>query len=83
MSNSAWRKGAATLFLTILILARLPVTFSHAQISDAIRDLITANGQTSCYIRPLVFRGYAIVFAANITLFTLGYAVFESRDLKS
>jgi ABC-2 type transport system permease protein len=32
---------------------------------------------------PLVFRGYAVVFAANITLFTLGYAVFESRDLKS
>ena len=32
---------------------------------------------------PLVFRGYAVVFAANISLFTLGYAVFESRDLKS
>ena len=32
---------------------------------------------------PLVFRGYTVVFAANITLFTLGYAVFESRDLKS
>lgn len=32
---------------------------------------------------PLVWRGYAIVFAVNISLFTLGYAVFESRDLKS
>jgi ABC-2 type transport system permease protein len=32
---------------------------------------------------PLLWRGYAIVFAVNITLFTLGYAVFESRDLKS
>lgn len=32
---------------------------------------------------PLVVRGYAVVFAANITLFSLGYAVFESRDLKS
>lgn len=32
---------------------------------------------------PLVWRGYAVVFAVNITLFTLGYAVFESRDLKS
>ncbi|WP_395743029.1 ABC transporter permease [Prosthecobacter sp.] len=32
---------------------------------------------------PLVLRGYAVIFAVNITLFTLGYAVFESRDLKS
>ncbi|WP_395751247.1 ABC transporter permease [Prosthecobacter sp.] len=32
---------------------------------------------------PLVCRGYAVIFAVNITLFTLGYAVFESRDLKS
>lgn len=32
---------------------------------------------------PLIWRGYAVVFAVNITLFTLGYAVFESRDLKS
>lgn len=32
---------------------------------------------------PLVWRGYAVIAAVNITLFTLGYAVFESRDLKS
>lgn len=32
---------------------------------------------------PLIIRGYAIIFAVNISLFTLGYAVFESRDLKS
>ncbi len=32
---------------------------------------------------PLVARGFAILVAVNITLFTLGYAVFESRDLKS
>jgi ABC-2 type transport system permease protein len=32
---------------------------------------------------PLVWRSYAVLFATNITLFTLGYAVFESRDLKS
>jgi ABC-2 type transport system permease protein len=32
---------------------------------------------------PLVARGFAILIAVNITLFTLGYAVFESRDLKS
>ena len=39
-------------------IVRLPLTFTHAQLCDAIRELITANGQTSCYIRPLVFRGY-------------------------
>ena len=32
---------------------------------------------------PLIIRGYAIIFAVNISLFTLGYGVFESRDLKS
>ncbi len=32
---------------------------------------------------PLVLRGYTVIAAVNITLFTLGYAVFESRDLKS
>jgi len=32
---------------------------------------------------PLIYRGYAIIAAVNLTLFTLGYAVFESRDLKS
>ncbi len=32
---------------------------------------------------PLIWRGYAVILAVNITLFTLGYAVFESRDLKS
>lgn len=32
---------------------------------------------------PLVSRGFVVVLAVNITLFTLGYAVFESRDLKS
>lgn len=32
---------------------------------------------------PLILRGYTVIFAVNITLFTLGYAVFESRDLKS
>lgn len=32
---------------------------------------------------PLLWRGYAVILAVNITLFTLGYAVFESRDLKS
>jgi len=32
---------------------------------------------------PLALRGFTVLGAANITLFTLGYAVFQSRDLKS
>lgn len=32
---------------------------------------------------PHVYRGFAVLAALNITLFTLGFAVFESRDLKS
>lgn len=32
---------------------------------------------------PLVLRGYTVIAVVNLTLFTLGYAVFESRDLKS
>lgn len=31
----------------------------------------------------LILRSFAVLLALNITLFTLGYAVFESRDLKS
>jgi ABC-2 type transport system permease protein len=32
---------------------------------------------------PLIVRGAAVILAVNVTLFTIGYAVFESRDLKS
>ena len=39
-------------------IVRLPLAFSHAQIRAAVLELIAANGQTACYIRPLVYRGY-------------------------
>ena len=39
-------------------IVRLPIPWSHGQICSAIHDLIRANGQDACYIRPLVFRGY-------------------------
>ncbi|OYW30720.1 MAG: hypothetical protein B7Z47_03310, partial [Chthoniobacter sp. 12-60-6] len=32
---------------------------------------------------PTIVRSYSVLLAVNISLFTLGYAVFESRDLKS
>ena len=37
---------------------RLPLGYTPAQIGQAIRDTIRANGQEACYIRPLVYRGY-------------------------
>lgn len=37
---------------------RMELPFSIAQIGDAIRETIRANGLPSCYIRPLVFRGF-------------------------
>lgn len=36
----------------------LAVPFSKAQITEAILEVVRANGHKSCYIRPLVFRGF-------------------------
>jgi branched-chain amino acid aminotransferase len=36
----------------------MPVPFSREELRRATLDLIGRNGLTSCYIRPLVFRGY-------------------------
>jgi branched-chain amino acid aminotransferase len=36
----------------------MPVPFSREEIRTATLDLIAQNGLSSCYIRPLVFRGY-------------------------
>ncbi len=39
-------------------LYHMDIPFAPEAIGDAIRDTIRANGLTSCYVRPLVFRGY-------------------------
>ncbi len=36
----------------------MPVPFDHEQIRQATLDVVARNGLRSCYIRPLVFRGY-------------------------
>jgi branched-chain amino acid aminotransferase len=36
---------------------RMEIPYSRDEIKQAIMDTILANGHTSCYIRPLVFRG--------------------------
>jgi len=36
---------------------RMEIPYTHDEISEAILDTIRANKHTSCYIRPLVFRG--------------------------
>jgi branched-chain amino acid aminotransferase len=37
---------------------RMPIPFDMAAVNAAIVDTIRANGFTSCYIRPIVYRGY-------------------------
>jgi branched-chain amino acid aminotransferase len=39
-------------------LYHMDLPYSYDELVLAIRDLIRANGLTSCYIRPLAFRGY-------------------------
>ncbi|MEO8968238.1 MAG: branched-chain amino acid transaminase, partial [Solirubrobacteraceae bacterium] len=36
----------------------MPVPYSLEELRAATHDLLTANGLTQCYIRPIVFRGY-------------------------
>jgi branched-chain amino acid aminotransferase len=36
----------------------MPIPFDREQLRTATLDLVARNGLTSCYIRPLVFRGY-------------------------
>jgi len=36
----------------------MPIPYSHDEIRAATKELIARNGLRSCYIRPLVFRGY-------------------------
>ncbi len=36
----------------------LPLTYSAAELREATTELIARNGLSSCYIRPLAFRGY-------------------------
>jgi branched-chain amino acid aminotransferase len=36
----------------------MPIPYSHEEIRTVTKELIARNGLRSCYIRPLVFRGY-------------------------
>ena len=38
---------------------RMEPTFSYEQLNEAVLETIRANGFKSCYIRPLVYRGYS------------------------
>ena len=38
---------------------RMALPYSIEELSDAILETIRANGYKSCYIRPLIYRGYA------------------------
>jgi len=41
---------------------RMEIPYSKNQIGDAIMDTVIANGLSSCYIRPVVFRGWKDFF---------------------
>jgi branched-chain amino acid aminotransferase len=36
----------------------MPVPYAAAELQAAARELVAANGLSSCYIRPIVYRGY-------------------------
>ncbi len=42
-------------------ICELPMAWSREQITSAIRELVRRNGKPSSYVRPLVFRGYAVL----------------------
>jgi len=37
---------------------RMPLDYNVEQLSDAVVEVVEANGVTPCYIRPIAFRGY-------------------------
>jgi branched-chain amino acid aminotransferase len=36
----------------------MPIPYTHEELRSATHELITRNGLKSCYVRPLVYRGY-------------------------
>jgi len=40
---------------------RMPLGYTVEQLSDAVIDVVEANGVTPCYVRPIAFRGYGEV----------------------
>jgi len=40
---------------------RMEIPFTRAEVRDAILSTIQANGHQACYIRPIVFRGWASI----------------------
>ena len=44
---------------------RMPIAFTHEELSEAICETIRANELESCYIRPIVFRGFGNTIGVN------------------
>lgn len=75
--------GALSYALVDMILreSRFMESYEHFLITKHIAVWARVLAETIDW--PLIVRSYSVLAAVNITLFTLGYAVFESRDLKS
>ncbi|MEP7290033.1 MAG: aminotransferase class IV, partial [Chloroflexota bacterium] len=42
-------------------IGRIEVPWTEDEVSQAIQDTVSNNGQPSCYIRPLIFRGSEVL----------------------
>lgn len=54
------KEHVARLFHSCAI-CEMPLGYTHAAVTEAIVDIVRKNGYESCYIRPLVYRGYAML----------------------
>jgi len=48
-------------FLDSAKIYRMPIAYSVDELSQAVVDIVNANGVAPCYIRPIAFRGYGEV----------------------
>src|SRR5574337_668770 len=39
-------------------IARIDLGYSYDELMEAIKETVRRNGDTACYIRPIVYRGY-------------------------
>ncbi len=65
---------------------RMEIPYSKEEISQAIKDTIKTNGHTSCYIRPLVFRGVGTLGVnpqncpVEVSIFTMEWGRYLGQE---
>lgn len=67
-------------------LYHMDIPFSHEALVQATKDVISANGLSSCYIRPLAFRGYGemgvnpLQAPVNVTIAVWPWGAYLGED---